>query len=239
MTIPSGRGRNGDLSITIILLKSESTLHLSRSISPSIDQDSKQTVFPKSQGDPKKGATCRISPPLLAPTESPKPFPNPGAGCCFTATPSQGHAGGGEAGCGRARLGLDLRRAGAAAFPQENVPLADGSAYAGGREESRRLIKHPWSLRLGRGATKWLMPGARSKRCRQARPLTAGTRLAERERPGDGNAHQCRTPVALGAQRSVPAVKGGIARAPGWLAPRRGSCCPIYFCLHSFTPLDS
>src|SRR5713226_3871903 len=52
MTIPSGRGRNGDLSITIILLKSESTLHLSRSISPSINQDSKQTVFPKSQGDP-------------------------------------------------------------------------------------------------------------------------------------------------------------------------------------------
>src|SRR6266851_5505068 len=76
MTIPSGRGRNGDLSITIILLKSESTLHLSRSISPSINQDSKQTVFPKSQGDPKKGATCRISPPLLAPTESPKRFPN-------------------------------------------------------------------------------------------------------------------------------------------------------------------
>ena len=84
----------------------------------------------------KKGATCGISPPLLAPTESPKRFPNrsfprrcrgsppvllpvqrlpqpatafptPGAGCCFKATPSQGRAGGGEIGCGRARLGLD------------------------------------------------------------------------------------------------------------------------------------
>ena len=40
-------------------------------------------------------------------------------------------------------------------------------------------------------------------------------RLAERERPGCGNAHQCRTPVALGAQRSPTQVKGGIARAPG------------------------
>src|SRR6266568_7619268 len=86
--------------------------------------------------EPKKGATCGISPPLLAPTESPKRFPNrsfprrcrgsppvllpvqrlpqpatafptPGAGCCFKATPSQGRAGGGEIGCGRARLGLD------------------------------------------------------------------------------------------------------------------------------------
>jgi hypothetical protein len=28
---------------------------------------------------------------------------------------------------------------------------------------------------------------------------------------GDDNAHQCRTPVALGAERSVPPVKGGIA----------------------------
>src|SRR6266516_3203598 len=46
-------------------------------------------------------------------------------------------------------------------------------------------------------------------------------RLEERERPGDGDAHQCRTPVALGAQRSVPAVKGGIARAPG--SQKRGS----------------
>jgi hypothetical protein len=38
---------------------------------------------------------------------------------------------------------------------------------------------------------------------------------------GDGNARQCRTPVALGAQRSVLLVKGGIARAPG--SQNRGS----------------
>ena len=84
----------------------------------------------------KKGATCDLSPSLLAPTESPKRFPHrssaptvqrlsPGpaacptsaaardrvpdsrCGFCFKATPSQGRAGGGEAGCGRARLGLD------------------------------------------------------------------------------------------------------------------------------------
>ena len=35
------------------------------------------------------------------------------------------------------------------------------------------------------------------------------------------DAAHCRTPVALGAQRSVPAVKGGIARAPG--SQKRGS----------------
>ena len=52
MTIPSGKGRNGDLSITIILLKSESTLHLSRSISPSIAQNSNQALFPKCWDDP-------------------------------------------------------------------------------------------------------------------------------------------------------------------------------------------
>src|SRR6266496_3064909 len=84
----------------------------------------------------KKRATCDTSRLILAPTESPKRFPTrsfprrcrrsppvqlpvqrlpqpatafatPGAGCCFNATPSQGRAGGGEAGCGRARLGLD------------------------------------------------------------------------------------------------------------------------------------
>jgi hypothetical protein len=42
-----------------------------------------------------------------------------------------------------------------------------------GREESRRLIKHPESLRLGRSAVIRLMQaGTRNKRCRQARPLT-------------------------------------------------------------------
>src|SRR5713101_433213 len=54
---------------------------------------------------------CRGSPPVLLPVQRLPPpataFPTPGAGCCFTATPSQGRAGGGEVGCGRARLGLD------------------------------------------------------------------------------------------------------------------------------------
>src|SRR6266487_3450455 len=54
---------------------------------------------------------CRRSPPVQLPVQRlPQPataFPTPGAGCCFNATPSQGRAGGGEAGCGRARLGLD------------------------------------------------------------------------------------------------------------------------------------
>jgi hypothetical protein len=95
--------------------------------------------------------------------------------------------------------------------------------YPGGGEESRRLIKHLWELEGSVGVSKrWLMPGARSKRCRQARPLTRGTRLEERERPGDGDAYQCRTPVALGAERSVPLVKGGIARAPGSQKRRSG-----------------
>src|SRR5260221_8184139 len=89
-------------------------------------------------------------------------------------------------------------------------------------EESRRLIKHPWGARrLCRVVGVVLMPGARNKRCRQARPLTGVGRLKERERPGDGDAHQCRTPVALGAQRSPTPVKGGIARVP-WLRGMKG-----------------
>src|SRR6266566_1098881 len=54
---------------------------------------------------------CRGSSAVLLPVQRlPRPataFPTPGAGCCFNATPSQGRAGGAEAGCGRARLGLD------------------------------------------------------------------------------------------------------------------------------------
>ena len=52
----------------------------------------------------------RVSPVLLPVQRLPRPataFPTPGAGCCFNATPSQGRAGGAEAGCGRARPGLD------------------------------------------------------------------------------------------------------------------------------------
>src|SRR5437762_682637 len=59
------------------------------------------------------------------------------------------------------------------------------------------------------------MPGARSKRCRQARPLTRVGRLAERERPGCGKGHQCRTRSLSARERSPTRVKGGIARAPG------------------------
>lgn len=32
---------------------------------------------------------------------------------------------------------------------------------------------------------------------------------------GDDDAHQCRTPLALGESHSAPAIKGGIARATG------------------------
>ena len=55
--------------------------------------------------------TVQRLPPVLLPVQRLPPpataFPTPGAGCCFKATPSQGRAGGGEIGCGRARLGLD------------------------------------------------------------------------------------------------------------------------------------
>ncbi|WP_236600804.1 hypothetical protein [Ktedonobacter sp. SOSP1-85] len=48
---------------------------------------------------------------------------------------------------------------------------------------------------------------------------------------------QCRTPLALGAQRSPTPVKGGIAHAPGWKdrygmvgqplpGPKNGTNCP-------------
>src|SRR5260370_279426 len=56
MTIPSGRGRNGDLSITIILLKSESTLHLSRSISPSHQSRQQADSVPQIPGRSQKGS---------------------------------------------------------------------------------------------------------------------------------------------------------------------------------------
>ena len=73
----------------------------------------------------------------------------------------------------------------------------------------------PGSLRRGRVLERLLMPGARSKRCRQARPLTEEGRLAERERPADLGGSSMQDQVALGAKRSPSSVKGGIARAPG------------------------
>ncbi|HZO75789.1 MAG TPA: hypothetical protein VFB60_26550 [Ktedonobacteraceae bacterium] len=66
-----------------------------------------------------------------------------------------------------------------------------------------------------REAVRSLMPAARNKRCRQARPLTWWVDSARARATGDGNAHQCRTPVALGTQCSPTKVKGGIARATG------------------------
>jgi hypothetical protein len=58
-----------------------------------------------------------------------------------------------------------------------------------------------------------LMPGARSKRCRQARPLTGMGRLAERERPGYGCAHQCRT-RSLSARSAHPSLSRAASPAP-------------------------
>src|SRR5258708_5921058 len=59
MIIPSGNGRNGDLSMTIILLKKNTpSLHLFfRSVSTNINQISKQALFPKSKDDPTGCAT--------------------------------------------------------------------------------------------------------------------------------------------------------------------------------------
>ncbi len=54
-------------------------------------------------------------PPTCLPVQRlPQPataFPTPGVGCEQETTPSQGRAGGGKVGGGRARLGLDLRKA--------------------------------------------------------------------------------------------------------------------------------
>jgi hypothetical protein len=51
MTIPSGRGRNGDLSITIILLKSESTLHLSKCFLQEVAEEPSPRVACSPVGD--------------------------------------------------------------------------------------------------------------------------------------------------------------------------------------------
>src|SRR5262249_36781716 len=72
------------------------------------------------------------------------------------------------------------------------------------------------SLRLGDTLKCPFQPGAWSKRYREYRPLTGVGRLRTRERAGDADALQCRTPLALGAKRSPTPVKGGIAHATGW-----------------------
>jgi hypothetical protein len=52
------------------------------------------------------------------------------------------------------------------------------------------------------------MPGARSKRCRQARPLTRLGRLEERERPGDFSGSSMQDQVALGALALTQSCQG-------------------------------
>ena len=84
-----------------------------------------------------------------------------------------------------------------------------------GKGADRLDPRIPGSLRLGRGAAMWLMPGARSKRCRQARPLTGVGRLAERERPACGCVHQCRT-RSLSARSAHPLLSR--AASPALLA---------------------
>ena len=71
----------------------------------------------------------------------------------------------------------------------------------------------PGSLRLSRCTQMPLMPGARSKRCRQARPLTGVGRLTERERPACGRAHQCRT-RSLSARSAHPPRSRAASPAP-------------------------
>lgn len=51
-------------------------------------------------------------------------------------------------------------------------------------------------------------PEARSKRCRQARPLRPGEQTRRARATGDENASQCRTPVALGAEHSATRAQG-------------------------------
>jgi hypothetical protein len=53
-----------------------------------------------------------VLPPFVSLQRLPQPataFPTPGVGGLPQTTPSQGRAGGGQVGCGRARLGLDQR----------------------------------------------------------------------------------------------------------------------------------
>src|SRR5260221_3374690 len=64
-------------------------------------------------------------------------------------------------------------------------------------KRAARLIKHPWSLRLGGGVETPLMPGVRSKRCRQARPLTGWVDSQSESDRGSVTLINAETPVAL------------------------------------------
>src|SRR5260370_18319482 len=58
-------------------------------------------------------------------------------------------------------------------LPMPSVFRTSGQAVEG-PWGAVRLIKHPWSFRLGWAAEKFLMPGARGKPCPQGPPLTVG-----------------------------------------------------------------
>jgi hypothetical protein len=96
---------------------------------------------------------------------------------------------------------------------QDAVHLAEGSAYPGGGEESRRLIKHPWAFEARLGC----YHGAHARGAEQAMPpgqtLDWVGRLEERERPGCGCAHQCRT-RSLSARSAHPPLSRVASPAP-------------------------
>ena len=83
-----------------------------------------------------------------------------------------------------------------------------------GWEGSRRLIKHPGSLRLGWGAeTAHTQAGARNKRCRQARPLTGRLDSKSESDRSRTCAHQCRT-RSLSARSAQPTPSRAASPAP-------------------------
>ena len=71
-----------------------------------------------------------------------------------------------------------------------------------GAEGSVGMLKRP------------LMPGARSKRCRQARPLTRPGTLAARKRPGPAVTVINAEPRSLSARSADPAVSRAASPAP-------------------------
>ncbi len=88
-------------------------------------------------------------------------------------------------------------------------------------KRAARLIKHPWSLRLGGGVETPLMPGVRSKRCRQARPLTGWVDSQSESDRGSVTLINAETPVALGAERSTRPGQGRH-RPRDWLNEMQG-----------------
>jgi hypothetical protein len=93
-----------------------------------------------------------------------------------------------------------------------------------GREESRRLIKHPESLRLGRNAAIRLMQaGTRNKRCRENQPLTGRPDSKSESDQGTVCAHQCRT-RSLSARSARPPRQGRHRPRSSLLAASSSIC---------------